>query len=557
MGVLSLEVEKGLYLGIDFGTTNSVVSIYHYDTNEVHTLKIDGYTIFPSVIQFEENVDTGELSRIFGIEAKEAAIIYPESTIISIKRQLESDEPIVIKVENKEYTFETETIVSEILAHLKEQADIYIREQLNIVGTFSGCVITVPANSTDKQKRKMKKAAIMAGFSEENIYLRLEPAAAAIAYAANVNEDKKVLVYDFGGGTFDACLLEIKKMNEEPEISIASTYGDNYLGGNDIDQLMVDIIYDEFLRLTNHSIDLFDFSKDDGMSERDKKMAIVRMKQVANHTKEQLSSSTNGKIVLAPFIQSPMIVNIQIELSREAFYHHKRKYQLDDSESVFIRMKEQSVIDLIKRTIICIEKCIAGAGVNKEEIQEIFLVGGSSSIVEVHNQIVEYFGKEPYKALLSPALSISIGAAYYCNQIMLPSLRGPKVNEKTIHSLGIEIAGRRYLQIIKQGVEIPEEGLSIEAPFTLETNFDDLTNLAIVVYEDLEPDEYARKFVYEEGIKRLAATTLRGVPCKPKGEEKVKVIFNLSRDNTLTVDAISLGNEESRTSLAVDDLYEK
>ena len=557
MGILSLEVEKGLYLGIDFGTTNSVVSIYHYDTNEVHTLKIDGYTVFPSVIQFEKDYDHGELLRIFGIEAKEAAIIFPESTVTSVKRQLEIDEPIVIKVDEEEFTFESETIVSEILAHLKEQADVYIREQLNIVGTFSGCVITVPANSTDKQKRKMKKAAVMAGFLEDHVYLRLEPAAAAINYAVNVNEDKKVLVYDFGGGTFDACLLEIIKQEEEPEISILSTFGDNYLGGNDIDQLMVDIIYEEFLRLSNNEIDLFDFVKDDGMNEREKKMAIVRMKQMATHTKEKLSTSNSTKIVLAPFIQSPMIISIQLELTRDSFYKHKRQHQLDDAQEMFDKMKGLSVMDLVAKTITCIDKCIRGASLNKEQIDEVFLVGGSSSLVEVHTQIVEYFGKEPYKAKISPALSISRGAAHYCNQIMLPTLKGPKVNERTIHSLGIEIAGRRYLEIIKKGLEIPEEGLVIEAPYTLETNFDELSSLAIVVYEDVEPDEYKRKFVYEEGIKRLAATSLRGIPARNKGEEKIKVIFKLSRDNTLTVEAIALGSEEARTSLAVDDLYEK
>jgi len=556
MGVLSLEVEKGLYLGIDFGTTNSVVSIYHYDYNEVYTLKIDGYTIFPSVVQFEKEESNG-LRRIFGIEAKESAVIFPESTVTSVKRQLESDNPVIVQVEGQTYTFETVTIVSEILAYLKEQADRYIREELNISGTFSGCVITVPANSTDKQKRKMFKAAAMAGFSEENVHLRLEPAAAAIAYASKVNEDKKVLVYDFGGGTFDACLLEIKKHEEEPVISILSTFGDNYLGGNDIDQIMVDMIYEEFLRLTDEKIDLFNMDKEDGLNNRDKKMAVARMKQVANATKEKLSQVSTASIVLAPFIQNPYPVNIQMEISREAFYHHERKYQLDDDLGVFERMQGLSVVNLVKRTIKCIDKCITSGGIVVEDVDEVFLVGGSSSVVEVKNQIIEYFGKEPYQAMISPALSISVGAAHYCNQIMLPSLQGPKVIEKTIHSVGIEIAGRRYLEVISKDTLIPEEGLVVEAPYTMVTNFDDLTSLAIVVYEDLEPDGMNRKFVYENGLKRLAGTTLRGIPMKSKGEEQIKVIFEINRDNVLTVRAFSLDREEIKTSLSVDDLYEK
>lgn len=556
MGILSLEVEKGLYLGIDFGTTNSVVSIYQYDTNEIHTLKIDGYTIFPSVIQFEMQEDFG-LSRIFGIEAKEAEIIFPESTVSSVKRRLESDEPIRIHVDDKTYTFETEAVVAEILGHLKEQADQYIREELGIVGTFSGCVITVPANSTDKQKRKMKKAAAMAGFLEDHIYLRLEPAAAAISYATLTKEDKKVVVYDFGGGTFDACVLQIQQGEDEPELQILSTFGDNYLGGNDVDQLIVDLIYDQFRSLTHNAIDLFDLSHGDDLSIRDKKTALVRLKQVANHAKEKLSVMNMTKITLAPFIQYPVPVNIQIDLSRSDFYNHRRKYALDDSNGQFERLKDKNLYDLIDETIDCVKKCIQFASLDEADIDDFILVGGSSGIPEITSKIKQLFNKEPFQGKISPALSISQGAAYYCNQIMLPSLRGPKIHETSVHSLGIEIAGRRYLEIIPQGLPIPEEGLTVEAKYTLETNFDQLSSLAISVYEDVEPDATLSKFVYDQGLKRLSGTTLRGIPLNDKGLEKVKVSFTLSRDNILTVRALSLNDDGIMTTLNVDELYEK
>lgn len=557
MGRLSLEVEKGLYLGIDFGTTNSVVSIYHYDTNEIYTLKIDGYTVFPSVIQFELNED-GTLSRIFGIEAKEAEIIYPESTISSVKRYLESDDPMKIQIEGHTYTFEVEAIVSELLAYLKDQADLYIREELNISGTFSGCVITVPANSTDKQKRKMKKAAVMAGFSENNIYLRLEPAAAAITYATVINEDKKVLVYDFGGGTFDACVLEIRQAEEEePELKILSTFGDNYLGGNDIDQLMVDLIYDRFLDITKGKIDLFDFNKTDDLNVRDKKMAIVRLKQVANHAKEKLSMMNVAKITLAPFIQQPIPVNIQLDVSRQEFLDYVRKYQLDDSEHQFLRLKGKSLNDLIDETMLCVKKCIQFANLKIQDIDDILLVGGSSGIPEISNKIQHLFEKLPYQGKISPALSISQGAAHYCNQIMLPTMKGPKIHETSVHSLGIEIAGRRYFEVIEQGLPIPEDGLTIDAKYILETNFDDLSSIAISVYEDLEPDATITKFVYDSGLKRLTGTTLRGIPLNKKGLEQIKVSFTLSRDNILTVRAVSMNDEGIMTILQVDELYEK
>jgi len=558
VGILALEREKGLYLGIDFGTTNSVVSIYIYDDEQVYTVPIDGSNIFPTVIQFESSneEDVDKLDRIFGIGAKESAVIFPESTVMSIKRFLDTDEIIKIVVAGRTFEFKPENIVAEILSYLKDQADAYIRDVLKMSGEFTGCVITVPANSTDKQKKKTKDAAIMAGFDEANIYLRLEPAAAAIAYATRVHEDKKVLIYDFGGGTFDACILQIKAtMEDEPEITILSTFGDNYLGGNDIDKIMMDMIYQEFVKQTNGTIDLFDLNKDDGVSKKNKKMALVRLYQVANAAKERLSSALSTKVVLAPFIQEPYIVNINMEISRELFMNHKRLDILDDNEENFIKMSGKSVKDLIQETMDCIRKCIDMAHLEKEHIDEIFLVGGTSSIPEVKNMISEYFSKEPFQTKLSPALSISTGAAYYCNRIMLPSMSGPSVLEKTIHPLGLEISGRRFLEIVKRDMEIPKEGLVVEADELLETNFDGITSMAIAVYEDTLPQEQRLKFVYEKGLKRLAGTTLRGIPPKNKGEEKVNVYFRIGQDNMLCVEAKSTSEEGIETRLSVDKMY--
>lgn len=273
MGTLGLDLERGLFLGIDFGTTNCVVSIYNFQDGQVQTIPIDGSNIFPTAIQFETDIeDETKLAKVFGIQAKEAAVIYPQSTVLSIKRWLGSDDDVVINVDEKEYKFKPEQVAGEILAYLKQKADEYAQEELNLNGEFSGCVITVPANSTDKQKKMTKEAAVIAGFDEDSVYLRLEPAAAAISYAVNERKDKKVLVYDFGGGTFDACILEIKMGEEqEPNISILSTYGDNNLGGNDVDKIITDIIYEEFKKLTDNEIDLFDENADDGVSKRQKK----------------------------------------------------------------------------------------------------------------------------------------------------------------------------------------------------------------------------------------------------------------------------------------------
>lgn len=559
MGKLGLDLERGLFLGIDFGTTNSVISIYNFKDGEAQTIPIDGSNIFPTAVQFESDPDDEKkLVRVFGVQAKEAAVIYPGSTVLSIKRLLGSDEKISVLVEDKEYSFTPEQVAGEILGYLKQRADEYAQEELSIPGEFSGCVITVPANSTDKQKKMTKQAAVLAGFDEDSIYLRLEPAAAAISYAVNETRDKNVLVYDFGGGTFDACMLRIKADPEnegEPTISILSTYGDNDLGGNDIDKIIMDIIYEEFRKLTDNEIDLFDTETDDGVSQRSKKVALMRLAQEANKAKERLSQAKTTKIVLAPFIQEPRIININMEISRDDFCNHRRQHVLGDNPELFEKFNDKNLFDIIGSTLSCVDRCLEAAGLSEDEVDEIFLVGGSSSITLASERIMEKFGKEPFKSKMSPALSISQGAAYYCNMIMMPTLKGPTVQEKTIHPLGLEIAGRRFLQIISQGIDIPREGLVVEAPDLLTTNFDEITSMAIVVYENTSPVSGRDQTVSGEGMKRLSGTQLRGIPAGKRGQEKVRVIFHVGQDNMLKVTAQSTSTSGAVTELTVDELY--
>ncbi len=558
MGTLGLDMERGLFLGIDFGTTNSVVSIYNFKDGEVQTIPIDGSNIFPTAIQFETDPeDSQKLSRIFGVQAKEAAIIYPQSTVMSIKRCLGSEEKIKIQVDEQEHSFTPEQIAGEIIGYLKQKADEYAQEELNLSGEFSGCVITVPANSTDKQKKMTKQAAVLAGFDEDNVYLRLEPAAAAISYAVDETKDKTVLVYDFGGGTFDACILKIKvDESNEPNISILSTYGDNNLGGNDVDKIIMDMIYEEFKKLTNNEIDLFDTEADDGVSKRQKKVALVRLQQVANQTKERLSASKSAKVTLAPFIQEPKIVNINMEITREDFMSHKRINQLGDTDEIFENFKDKSLEDLIDSTVNCVNKCLESASLKATDIDEVFLVGGSSSIPQVNDKITGTFGKEPFRSKISPALSISQGAAYYCNMIMMPTVKGPTVQEKTIHPLGLEIAGRRFMEIVPSGLEIPKDGLNISAAELLTTNFDNVSSMAIIVYENTNPSTDGKvPYVNHDGMKRLAGTSLRGIPQGPRGQEKVKVIFSVGQDNMLKVTARSTSVDGVVTELSVDELY--
>jgi len=551
-------MERGLFLGIDFGTTNSVVSLFNFAEGEAVTIPVDGGNIFPTAIQFETDPDDDtKLSRVFGVQAKEAAVIYPLSTVLSIKRRLGMEENITVTVDDKEYSFKPEEVAGEIIGYLKSKADEYVQEELNIAGEFSGCVITVPANSTDKQKKMTKLAAMKAGFDENNVFLRLEPAAAAISYAVNETTDKKVLVYDFGGGTFDACILELK-IGEvgEPTISILSTYGDNQLGGNDIDKIIMDMIYEEFKKLTNGEIDLFDEHADDGVSKRQKKVAIVRLMQAANQAKERLSQAKSTKVVLAPFIQEPKIININMEITREDFAAHQRVNPLGDTQEYYEKFREKNLEDLLQVTIECVNRCMESAGLTESDIDEVFLVGGSSSLIQVGEKIGEKFGKEPFRSRISPALSISQGAAHYCNMIMMPTVKGPVVQEKTIHPLGLEIAGRRFMEIVGGGLDIPSEGLVVEAAELLTTNFDNVSSMAIVVYENTLPKKSeTAPLVHMEGMKRLAGTSLRGIPQRSRGEEKVKVIFSVGQDNMLRVTAKSTSESGAVTELAVDELY--
>jgi len=555
-------MERGLFLGIDFGTTNSVVSLYNFAEGEAVTIPIDGGNIFPTAIQFESDPDDDtKLSRVFGVQAKEAAVIYPLSTVLSVKRRLANEESIRVTVDEREYTFSPEEVAGEIIAYLKAKADEYVQEELNIAGEFSGCVITVPANSTDKQKKMTKLAAMKAGFEENSVFLRLEPAAAAISYAVNESADKKVLVYDFGGGTFDACILEIKSGEAgEPTISILSTYGDNRLGGNDIDKIIMDMIYEEFKKLAGDEIDLFDEHADDGVSKRQKKVAIVRLMQAATQAKERLSQAKTTKVVLAPFIQEPRIININMEISREDFVAHRRVNPLGDPQEYYEKFRDKNLEDLLQVTMECVDRCLEAAELAPADIDEVFLVGGSSSLLQVGEKITEKFGKEPFRSRISPALSISQGAAHYCNMIMMPTVKGPVMQERTVHPLGLEIAGRRFMEIVGGGVDIPAGGLVVEAAELLTTNFDNVSSMAIVVYENTLPQSGKAKgdttpLVHMEGMKRLAGTSLRGIPQRPKGLEKVKVIFSVGQDNMLHVTAKSTGDGGAVTELAVDELY--
>ena len=557
MGLLGLDTDQGYYLGIDFGTTNTVVSIYDYDKDQLTPIPIDGEAIFPTVIQFiEDDEQAGKLKAIFGMEARESAMIYPESTVLSIKRMLGKEQPITVKVDQQSYDFKSEDIVAQILTYIKNEASTYMLTNMDVHVDWAGCVITVPANSTDRQKNKMKQAAGMAGFMEDQVFLRLEPAAAALTYAKQALEDKKVLVYDFGGGTFDACLLSLADMaSEAPVIDLISTYGENHLGGDDLDEIMMDMVVHEFYEQTDGKIHLFDDQYDDGVSRKAKRMARVRLKEAARIAKEKLSAAASTKIVLAPFLQEPYIININMEVTREAYYNHARAYQLSNSDEVFEWMKGQTPRTLVDRTLACVTSCLELANMDRNQVDDIYLVGGSSGMPLVKSMLEEFFEKPPKHGTISPAYSISMGAAYYCYQIMNQASSGPAVTDVTVHPMGLELVGRRFLPIIESGQPIGEEGLRVVCDTPLYTNFDDLDNLNIVVYEDTSPRGDCIRYCYETGMKRLATTKLTGIKKAPAGAMAIEISFTIDRNNLLTIEATAKDTEGEVKVLEVADLY--
>ncbi len=543
---------KGLILCVDFGTTNSVVSFYEDSKEDTTFILFDGLSVFPTAILFNKKNDNLEIT--CGTLAKNASMVYPESTILSVKSMLGTDDELTINVDGDDYRFTPEQIVGLILEEIRIKSNEYIKNELKIENEFTGIVVTVPANSTDKQKNKTKNAAILAGFNEEDIYIRLEPAAAAIGYANRATNDSKVLIYDFGGGTFDACLLDVQMDNRKPVVSIKNTSGDNNLGGNNVDKIILDIIYDRFLSITDNKIDLFD---DDYtvIKKSDKKVALARLVSVASSVKEKLSKSQRAKVNIAPLIQEPFIVNINLEITADDFKNHKRKHSLGDSPEIFEKYKDKNLFDIIDMTINEIDNCLSDCEVSKNEVNEVFLVGGSSQLPLVFEKVTEYFGKEPFKGRLNPALAISEGASIYSKIILDPNSSILKYIETTVHSLGIEILGRRYKEIIPKNTPIPSEGLVVTYDEELQTSSDNIDKMVIVVYEYTKSSERNVLTVNEKGMIRLCGTTLKGIPKKVKGEEKVSITFTVSRDNILAVTAKSCSSNGINTQLKVDELY--
>ncbi len=450
------------FLGIDLGTTNSVAVIYNDKTDAIETVKIDGADeILPSAVYF------GEEGVIVGSDAKAGAIIYPENTFISIKRQMGSDEPIKTGEVNKL----PEEISSEILKKLKNLAEEQSGEE------FQEVVITHPAYFNDRQIFATQKAGEIAGFKQ--VHLLSEPLAAAIEYGFKQGYAQTLLVYDLGGGTFDACVLSVSKDENGQEVfQELSDVGDMNLGGDDFDNELILWMKEKVKEQTG--VDL------DELEESEKQRVTQKLKHEAEQTKKKLSGTNKAAIRIQPlFIDKGVPKNLSAEISREEFEALIRKYV----------EKSREVID----------EALKRAGKAADEISKVIMVGGSTLVPMVKRMVAGYI-KEPYRAT-DPAKSVAMGAAIYNYLIHLPA-SNVKIGQITRHVFGteaitdIKTMERSLIPIIPMGSPIP--GRFADSNFA---NTPGAGAVGVNVFQWDQGKEHERTYIGSVFLKGLQGTT--------------------------------------------------
>lgn len=498
-------VAKSPYtFGVDLGTSNSAIAVSAND--RVAILDIEGKKTMPSVVTLRSDGDI-----IVGNQARNRAIIEPDNTIISIKREMGN--PTWTKEVNG-VTYAPEDISEKILSKLIEQAER--NAPFDLVGTPSKVVLCIPANFSDLQRKASIQAAELAGLNV--VTLIEEPVAAAIAYALEKDRDQTILVYDLGGGTFDVSILDVKsKIGAPADLRILAKEGVPVLGGDDFDRKIIELLASRLQETSG--IDVLDLRKDSGVSERHLREVQQRLKDAAIQAKHELAESESTHISLLDVLKDEggKAHSVEVELTRDDFNGMIRAY--------------------IDETIACVAKAIESASLTKDQISRIILVGGSTRVPLVRIALTDFFGKEPYSDL-DPDTVVAYGAAMYGARLDSAEER-VVVHEKVTHFLGIETFGGKCSWLIEKNTDIPaSEPLSESKEFT--TGRDNQTEIAIRVYQSDEPVEFSN----DEKATFIGEFFLMNLPELPKGQVTVDVRFEIDQQNLLRVSATSADQSE-------------
>jgi len=477
-------------IGIDLGTTNSVVAVMEGGKPTVIPNQ-EGSRTTPSVVAFTKNNE-----RLVGQVAKRQAVTNPENTVFSIKRfmgrfydEVTTEERTVpykvvrgenntARVEISGKLYSPPEISAMILQKLKQAAEDYLGEKVE------KAVITVPAYFNDAQRKATKDAGQIAGL--EVARLVNEPTAAALAYGLDKKKDETIAVYDFGGGTFDISILEVG----EGVVEVKSTNGDTHLGGDDIDQLLIDWIVDEF-------------RKDQGVDLSKDRMALQRLKESAEKAKIELSSTMETEINL-PFITADASgpKHLNLRLTRAKF--------------------EQMVEPLVQRTIEPCRQALKDAGLDAKDVDEVVLVGGSTRIPLVQKHVTDFFGKEPHKGV-NPDEVVAIGAAVQAG-VLGGEVKDVLLLDVTPLSLGVETLGGVMDAVIPRNTTIPTKKAKVYS-----TADDNQTQVEIHVLQGERP--------MAKDNRTLGRFHLIGIPPAPRGIPQIEVTFDIDANGILHVSA--------------------
>ncbi len=485
-------------IGIDLGTTNSVVAVMEGSESKVLP-NAEGNRTTPSVVAFTKS---GE--RLVGQVAKRQAVTNPNQTVYSIKRFMgrrhdevseelkmvpyevaPGDGGVRVKIADKQYS--PEEISAMILQKLRQAAEDYLGEKVE------RAVITVPAYFNDAQRQATKDAGKIAGLKVERLVN--EPTAAALAYGLDKKKDELIAVFDFGGGTFDISILEVG----DGVVEVKATNGDTHLGGDNIDQRVIDWLLEEF-------------KKDQGIDLSKDPMAVQRLKEAAEKAKIELSSAQETEINL-PFITAdssgPKHMNIKLNRSR----------------------LEQMVEDIVQRAVEPCRQALKDAGVTSEQIDEVVLVGGQTRMPAIQKLVRDFFGKEPHKGV-NPDEVVAIGAAVQ-GGVLRGDVKDVLLLDVTPLSLGIETLGAVFTRLIDRNTTIPSRKSEI-----FSTAADSQTSVEVHVLQgerDMARDN-----------RTLGRFHLVGIPPAPRGVPQIEVTFDIDANGILNVSAKDLGTSKEQ-----------